>query len=224
MKYCISAKITPLAATKLLLTGEMDLSDFSCCNQIEKVWECLLEMPIEQILHIVDCNLLCEVADVKCIPQFGRIETLNRVPYYFCDRSTSSADYAQLGFYLKNDLSATLDANIKYGENNGKGASLLGIVNCMDKRIVPSVLTESFCTLSSEKQQEALLRLLFRIPIIQILLQKSRVNKVCVYEPMSLLKESTQFRRGQCIKSIVKALNTLDSNELRDRLNNIYWE
>lgn len=223
MKYCLTVNVTPEAVAKLLLTREMDLTNSMCNIQIGKVWDCLLSMNPEDILHVIDCNKLSNIANVKYIPQFGKLETLRKVPYYFFDTGNVCADYSQLGFYLKHDLSSSLGANVKFGENHGKGASLLGIVNCVETKIVPSILTDSFCQLSLEEQEKILIVLLFRVPIIQILLQNAKNRSISVYEPLILLSESTQRRRAQCIKAILKIIRTLNSKEINERLDNIIF-
>lgn len=223
MKYNILAKITPSAAVKLLITNEMDLSYFNLDNQINQIWDSLLEISVDEILSIIDNLQICEVAVAKDIPQFGRLDTIDKVPFYFEDSSSLQADYAQLGFYLKKDINATLGANTKFGENHGKGASLLGIVKCKNKKIVPSMLTFSFCELSKEKRYKVLVLLMFRIPIIQILLKISKKRQIDGFGPMVLLSESTKKRRSQCVRKILSILKTLDSQELNERLENILW-
>lgn len=164
------------------------------------------------------------VADVKNIPQFGKIETILNVPSYFVSNGNCCVDYPQLGFFLKPDVTATLVANTKFGENHGKAASILGITNCIHKRIVPSALTYTFASLEHDKKEEIIKRLLFRIPVVQIILFSAKSGKVNGYDSMSQLKESTKHRRSQCLRAIFKMLKEYDNTDLSARIDNIVWE
>lgn len=224
MSYWIEAAITPKAAAKLLLSSEIDITGRWKADAAQKVFLELLELPIEDILKIIDCNSYGNIADIKFIPQFGKVDTVIHVPYYFESQKQSSADYPQMGFFLKKDISATLVANTKFGENHGKAASILGLANCVNKRIVPSVFTGAFCELNSEIQKAVLRKLMFRVPIVQIIL-KTATEGICNgYEPMAQLKESTMKRRGQCIRTILKELKEYEHAELSARIENIVWE
>lgn len=224
MSYSVSASITPAAAARLIISGGIDLTVFWTPKATEKVFDELLNIPIEEILQIIDHNKYGSVADVKYIPQFGKSETLIRVPQYFGQTGCSLADYAQMGFFLKQDTNAKLDANIKFGENHGKGAALLGIVNCVDKRIVPSSLSNEFCLLDSSTQRAVITRLFFRIPIVQIILKAAKDTQCNGFSSMSQLKESTRHRRSQCLRAIFKQLDAIPSDSLNKRLENIIWE
>ena len=224
MGYLVEAAITPKAAAKLLISGEIDiLSDWNV-NTARKVLDELKALSIDEILSIIDCNCYGDVADVKHIPQFGKTETIAKVTCYFVAQGQCCADYPQMGFYLKQDVNATLVANTKFGENHGKAAAILGIAACVDKRIVPSALTKAFCSMGEREQEEVLNKLLFRVPVVQIILKAASNQKVNGYAPMEQLKESTRHRRGQNIKAILKTLNTYQNDELDRRLKNVVWE
>lgn len=224
MKYSIEASITPMAAAKLLLSGDMELTRKWPTTTARAVLEDLLMLSIDEVLQIIDVHKYGAVADIKYVPQFGKIDSLIAVPYYFTDSGQSSADYAQLGFYLKKDASAKLDANIKFGENHGKGAALLGIVNCIDKRIVPSSISTAFCSLSHDQQVEVIMRLLFRIPVVQIILHEAKDEQISGYAPLSQFKESTMHRRGQCLRAIFKTMGKYGHPNLNLRISNINWD
>ena len=146
------------------------------------------------------------------------------MPAYFERYGNRCADYAQMGFYLKNDLNATLSANTKFGENHGKVASLLGLVECQEGRICPTVFTSAFCTFSEADQLKILSKLFFRIPIIQILLRSAAHEQVNGYSPMCQLMPSTKIRRGSSVKSILTYIRDITAPELMFRLDNIYWK
>ena len=224
MGYWVEAAITPKAAAKLLISSEIDVLSNWNVNTARKVLDELMELSIDEILSIIDCNCYGDVADIKYIPQFGKIETIAKVTCYFVAQGQCCADYPQMGFYLKQDVNATLVANTKFGENHGKAAAILGIAACVDKRIVPSALTEAFCSLEEKAQDEILSRLMFRVPIVQIILKAASKQKVNGYVPMEQLKESTRHRRGQSVRAILKTLNRYQNDELDKRLRNVVWE
>ena len=224
MGYSVTTSITPHAAAKLLLSNEIDITYNIQQDIVEKIFEELLSLTIDECLSIVDSNNYGNIADIKHIPQFGKIETLIRVPQYFVDKGQSSVDYPQLGFYLKPDINASLVANSKFGENHGKATSLLGLTACVNGRIIPSALTTEFCSCDYDKQSEILLKLLFRIPIVQITLKGALHGVFDGYVPMNNLMESTRKRRSQSMRTIFKALSAYPHIELKKRLDNIIWK
>lgn len=224
MNYPITANITAKCAAKLLLLGELDLSSNIPLDQACVIFKELMLLSEKDLLSIVDCSRYGNEADVKYIPQFGKIETIIEVPTYFEKYGSRCADYAQMGFYLKNDLNATLSANTKFGENHSKVASLLGLVDCHEGRICPTVFTSAFCTFSEADQLKILNKLFFRVPIIQILLRSAARESVNGYSPMSQLMLSTKIRRGSSVKSILTYIRDITAPELTVRLDNIYWK
>ena len=224
MDFSIQTSITPSAAAKLLISGEIDVEGTWNPNAAQKVLDELLLLPIDDILRIIDGNPYGKVAEAKNIPQFGKIETILNVPSYFIDNGNCCADYPQLGFFLKPDVTATLVANTKFGENHGKAASILGIANCVHKRIVPSALTYAFVDFDNNLKIEIIKRLLFRIPIVQIILSAATSGKVNGYAPMLQLKDSTKHRRGQCLRAIFRILKGYNHADLTARIDNIVWE
>lgn len=224
MDFSVQTSITSKAAAKLLISGEINIEGTWASNSARKVLDEILSLSIDDILKIIDCNNYGDVADVKNIPQFGKIETVINVPSYFVDNGNCCADYPQLGFFLKQDVNATLIANTKFGENHGKAASILGIVNCVHTRIVPSALTYSFVELNQNQKEEIIKRLLFRIPVVQIILYSAKNGKVNGYDAMAQLMESTKRRRSQCLRAIFRTLKDFNNVNLSARIDNIVWE
>lgn len=224
MDFSVQASITAKAAAKLIFSGEIDVEGTWTSNSAQKVLDEVLVLSIDEILEIVDCNHYGEIADVRNIPQFGKIDTIIKVPSYFVEYGNCSADYPQLGFFLKQDVNATLTANTKFGENHGKAASILGIVNCVHKRIVPSALTYSFSDLDHDQKEKIIKRLLFRIPVVQIILSSAKHGMVNGYDSMNQLMESTRHRRSQCLRAIFRILKEYNNADLSVRIDNIVWE
>jgi len=49
------------------------------------------------------------IADIKNIPQFGKCDTIIQVPRLIVKAVIGSVDYPQLGFFLKQDITASLN-------------------------------------------------------------------------------------------------------------------
>jgi len=225
MDCSIRSYITPRSAAKLLIADEIDLLTNWSNKEAKSILDALLNLSMDEILSIVDTNCYGKIADVKFIPQFGKLETVLLIPKLMHVRGKNNLDYAQLGLLLKNDPYATLEANTKYGENHGKVAAMTGVVTNMGSRIVPSSLTRPMVELYSEEEQRAILcRLLLRIPIVQILLKHAKHGMVNGFDPMSELRESTRLRRSTSVKAILTELRTLEDKVLIERINNIFWK
>ena len=224
MDFFVQATITPKAAAKLLLSGEINLDAIWNEQTSKKVFDELLTLSIDEALDIVDRNTYGALADVHYVPQFGKLETVTDVPSYFVDTGTRCADYPQLGFFLKPDVNASLVANTKFGENHGKAAAILGIANCINKRIVPSALSYGFMDLNQDEQKEVVKKLLFKIPAVQIILCSAKNGVVNGYDSLALLKESTMRRRSQCLRAIFRILKEYNHPTLNNRIENITWE
>ena len=223
MGYSVTMPITPHAAAKLLISGEIDASAEIPNAMAHRILDEIINLSIEECLAIIDMNQYGDIAEVRYIPQFGKIETVFRVPYYFSVTGQPIADFPQIGFYLKQDVNASLGANTKFGENHGKVASLIGITSCVECKIVPSAFTYAFCSYDETKQREIAAKLFLRIPIIQIILKNATKGKFNGYSCMCTKSESTLRRRGFSIKAILNFLSSLDNDDLINRINNIYW-
>ncbi len=220
----IPAEIAPYTAAKLILLDEVQLSNSLSLEKSRTVIDALAALSVEEIINIIDRT------DVRYyttddIPQFGSIASLIKVPELVLKAGSAGLNYAQLGFELKNDVYAKMDANIKFGENHGKGAALLGLVRLNAGRCFFSSLTTGFCDIKNDKEKSAVIhRLLFRIPIVQAILKETKNGYTNGYKFMKGMKESTQKRRGQCMRAIFRELESWNNSFLSDRISNISWE
>lgn len=221
----ISAKISSKAAVRLLIMNEIDISAYWQTKHADALLEELYNTDISEFLRIIDSIEPQTIFDSTDIPQFGSLETLIRIPETMISKGIDGLSYTQLGFFLKGDIKAKQSANSKYGETHGKGACQLGLAECQKSKIHFGALTNAFHAIENKDRQLRIAKLLcFRIPIIQMLLNKAREGKVNGFNPMSSLEESTQRRRAICIKMVLKELRTLENLELSKRIDNIYWD
>ena len=225
LAYTINANITPSAAVCLLVMNEIAVDGHWQIKQAESLLTEFGNTSISEFLRIIDFIVPQDQADSATLPQFGSLETLIRVPEIMISTGLDGMSYTQLGFYLKGDVNAKQAANAKYGETHGKGACQLGFAGCQKSKIHFSSLTNAFHNIQDEAEKLRLAKLLcFRIPIIQILLNKARSGKINGFEPMAYLEKSTQTRRAICVKMILRELLTLQNPELSMRIENIYWD
>ena len=221
----INVSVTPTAAVRLLVMNEIALEGYWQTKQAESLLTELGKTSITEFLRIIDFIEPRVQVDSATLPQFGSLETLIRVPEVMISTGLDGLSYTQLGFYLKGDINAKQSANAKYGETHGKGACQLGIAGCQKSKIYFGALTNAFNSIVDRNEKLRLAKLLcFRIPIIQTLLNKARVEKTNGFFPMLHLEKSTQFRRAICVKMILRELQTLQDPELSKRINNIYWD
>lgn len=224
MKYSVQAAITPEAAAKLIITNEIDLSESWSYEQSNAVVNSLLQLEVDDIIHIID-GKEDTFLDTDKIPQFGSIDSIEKVPFVISNTGIRYLSYAQLGYYLKLDVNAKMEANIKFGENHGKGAALIGLAECENSKFSCSSLSIGFCKLDDQNDRRKLIiKLYFRIPIVQMILRHSAKGKYNGYDTMNSFSESTKKRRGQCLRKIFKSFRELNNTELNHRLENVYWE
>lgn len=224
MKYSISAVISPEAAAKLVFSNDIDLTDGWTFEQSSKVIDAILQLRIDDILRMID-EKEDVFLDTNEIPQFGSVESIENVPFVLSGTGIQYLSYAQLGYYLKKDVNAKLVANVKFGENHGKGASLIGIAQCKDGQFACSALSLGFCKITDPSiRREIIVRLFLRIPIVQMILRHAFLGQYNGYSPMDNFTESTKKRRSQCLRKIFSSLRSLQNQALDYRINNIYWE
>lgn len=227
MKFSINAYITVEAAARLLITANLDLLCKWTDKQAKRVLNELLNIKMDDIINIIDADSKVHIHEINSsnIPQFGKIETVICVPNVIIEDKITNLDYVQMGFYLKKDPNASMLSNQKFGENHGKIAAQLGLINCIEQRFFPSTITEVFInSYTIEEQRKIVNRLFVRIPIVKILLQESKYRIVNGYDYMIGLTHSTQERRGSSLRTIFEAMNDEDSKVMKERIKNIVWK
>ena len=224
MTFSVPSQITAKAAAKLIISGDIDLDNQWSFQITEEILHEVLNLSIEELLQIVDQHKWGTQADVRYVPQFGKIETIMKVPTCFSKIGQNSIDFAHLGLCLKNDPTASLQSNDKFGDNHGKVASTIGLTNLTERQINYSPITEVFCSLDESTKRKLVIRLFFRMPVIQILLKEASTADYNGYLPIKHLRPSTRIRRGSSIKNILRWMHEEESDILDARINRIFWE
>ena len=223
MIFSVPANITAKTAAKLFISGEMDLDTQWSFQTTQQILNEVLNLSIEELLQIVDQHKWGTQADVRYVPQFNNIDIFLKVPECFSKMEQNCIDFAQLGFCLKNDPAARLDANYKFGDNYGKPICTIGLANLTTGHINYSSITEVFCSLDELTKRKLVIRLFFRMPVIQMLLKESATKEYNGYSPIEHLKKSTRERRAASIRKILLWLHEEESEALDERINRIVW-
>lgn len=219
----IDALITPKGYAKLVIMGEVDLDRGVPKDESKSILREIYKMQVDELLAYVDASVMKGSFDTLEIPQFGKVSMIGRVPDVFEKTGMDVVDYAQLGFYLKNDPSATLMSNTKFGENHGKIATQLGIVSLRECRFYKSALTLGMMEFSEQEKINIIAKLCFRIPILREYLKVSKNGPIDGYSFLSELSDSTKERRGSSIRSLMKCMSLLGDEDLNRRIDNTYW-
>ena len=112
MDYAINAAITTEAAVRLLIMNEIALDGYWSSKQAENLLNAILSDSITELLRIIDFIEPQRRIDSSTLPQFGTLETVIRVPDVLVSTGLDGLSYAQLGFYLKGDISAKQLVNL----------------------------------------------------------------------------------------------------------------
>lgn len=220
----VQIEVTPQTAAKLVLMDEVDLHGSWSCSIAEKILHEISCFDLDELLLLIDGQKHPCHADCDKVPQFGQMKTILSVPRVIL-QTGHDLNYAQLGLQLKGDIHASPTSNIKYGENHGKGAALLGLALIDNGQIKLSSLSRAFCQIQDTRKAEKVATMLqFRIPVVRMLLKNACQNTTNGYLPLMQLAESTRRRRAQSIRTILKELRTLNHKELNIRLDRIVWE
>ena len=212
---------------------EMDLQCLTYgtgdCNEIENEvisdWfiKVLLRTPIEEILNLIKDENIENILPSN-IPQFSKfndavLETVN-----ILSNMKDGIRYEQLGYYLDGKNKSDV-AKKKYGENHSKFAALIDLAIIYKKNnvslIKSSVLAKSYQKCTDSEKLDLVLKLLFRIPIVQHVLISAMKDKVEILNYMLMLSEKTLKRRRTNIEEIFTYIKENSNNDLNEIFANI---
>ena len=184
----------------------------------------LAKISFDELLSITDCIIRPRPLDTERIPQFADTKQIDRVVQILIGCGEPTLNYKDLGYYLlrseHND-----GAFAKYGENHGKGASLLGLANNTPGEFACSTLTQAYANISdAELRKQLRLRLYLRIPLLQELLYCAKNDRFNGYDAMRMFSRSTMIRRAQSPKKLFKELHATGNEMLQQRIDRIFWQ
>ncbi len=158
---------------------------------------------IEFLIH--DDNLGINSGDIF---QFSSVADFT---WRLCEKLIKAGDPVltseKLGeLLLGNNPRRNIVAYRKYGENHGKMAACLGLVQVVERSYLLSALGCVFPTFSIAERERLIVRLLLRTPLISCLL-RSKDQKINLRNVLCVLSDSTYLRRSSNIRSMLTLLS-----------------
>ena len=178
------------------------------------VFSCLLDVECKEIIHVIQkAGIIFKISHGD-VPQFSSLEDcVYKVPLMVKDCGIDELTYTQLGFMLRTKPRKE-GADMKYGENQSKTASQMGLCSIKNARIYPSYLGVAFCNLDKETQLKLLPKLVLFIPyILNQFTAKAKYEDVI--SSISFLSPSTQRRRLTSIWYLITQVNKVLPYELQ---------
>ena len=172
----------------------------------EDVFSCLLDVECEDIIRVIQKTGVVFEISHSDIPQFSNLDDcVYKVPYIVKDCGIDELTFTQIGFMLRTKPRKE-GADMKYGENQSKTASQMGLCSITKARIYPSHLGVAFCNLEKEKQMKLLPKLVLFTPYIyNQFATKAKYEDIIA--SVSSLSQSTQKRRLTNIWSLISQVN-----------------
>lgn len=192
--------------------------------QAEAFLQLLADASFDELLDITDRIVRPCPLDTERIPQFADTSQIDQVVHTLIGCGETSLSYRDLGYYLLRSEHHD-GAYAKYGENHGKGASVMGLACNNPGEFSCSALTQAYEDLADASLRKQLrLRLYLRIPLLQELLYRAKDEKFNGYDLMRMFSRSTMIRRGQSPRKLFKELHATGHAGLQLRIARIYWQ
>lgn len=238
----INAKNEELPLSKLLslyFNGNIDLqcltySDSQCTNistDAIATWfiKQLIQTRLTDIFDILCNSKIEQEVHAFNIPQYSNFEDAYIETPQLLWQASEGISFELLGKHLgqHGKVKNNEIARRKYGENHSKLATLLDLAVISKPnnsfQVILSVLGNASRTLSRDDKKKLVLRLIFRIPIIQNALYKASVKKILLVDELKCLAKATQTRRKSNISDLLRLLqqNAEENSSLARALNNI---
>lgn len=217
-------KVDQSNAIELFFSNKIILNDSWPDTQAQDFLNLIKKLSYEDILRITDSFDYSQPLDSNFVPQFADMEAVDNATLAIGNSGKPVLNYEELGYFLIRE-NRKIGAYRKYGENHGKGASLLGLALYQPGKFSKSCLTDAFNHLQSNDEKSAIrTRLFLRIPFIQKALYCAKNERFNAYDLIRMFTIETMERRGQSPRKIFKELQKCNCLELNRRINNIYWD
>jgi len=179
-------------------------------DEVHEYVDAVLSVRIEAILEFVRNDIDMPVV-TEDIFQFSSVADVTcRICQRLAEAGDPVVDAPSLGEILLNDGVKRNDiANRKYGENHGKMAARIGLVQIVEKHFLLSCLGKIFMERSVENRQRLIVRLLLRTPLIGHLLRINR-GDIDMRQVMCELSDSTYMRRRSSVRNMLQFLQQSD--------------
>ena len=139
------------------------------------------------------------------IPQFSDLATAMYFVPEVLKKSGVALGYAEIGEKLLSNEKNSV-ANKKYGENHSKLSALLDLAvvskESSSATVSLSVLGNAFCNLTNSEKDDLLIKLCYRIPIIQSAICADS-SEESLLEDMKCLASTTKTRRLSNVRALL---------------------
>jgi len=195
-------------------------------NESEKYIEELLEIPLSDFIEYMDTIADKQQIESRDVFQFSN---LDNATHNFCgkmkEQNNPGMKFIEIGKLLLDDGIVRKDGALtKYGENHAKTAEMLGLAFELCNTYYLSCIGYTYTTLSEEKQQKLLTRLILRNKLIMRLYQASHNGKVNMRNFLYMISDSTYIRRRSNIKRILNILTKSNEYEFSEFIDRIYYD
>lgn len=186
----------------------------------EEVIYKIIETPLDYILSIVDEGEI-EYCSTRYIPQYSDLNSAIIMEInYLAENGSCSLE--KIGSILPKQITDSVCARVKYGENHSKLLETFGLAQVQNSSVQLTEMGFSFSQLELNERIEYIKRSIFRTPIIRNILIKSEYQVVSVKNELLLfLSESTAKRRLANVCDLIKLLESSDQPNIKNRLHNI---
>jgi hypothetical protein len=163
--------------------------------------------------------------NARNIPQYSSlIDGTEKITGILLSSGNTGLSFDELGQYLtypgKSDV-----AYKKYGENHSKLAALLGLA-IIDQRnpkslVYATVFGKVFKNFKPNDRERLLVRLIYRIPVIQKIVLAAKTGKTTISEHLSVLSPTTQQRRRPNVANLINFINKYSEEEMKELMGRI---
>lgn len=184
------------------------LNDIESCRELMALF---LTTTTRDVLDILLHDFHSWQIQCSDIPQYSNFDVaILRVPQILAVKE-DGVDFVQMGFMLDSAMKKT-EANMKYGENHAKTASLLALSSIVNSKVYPSLLAKEWNVLSDKQKKVVLPKLCLYCKLFQNYYALG-ANEEILIKLMSCLSESTLKRRKSNCIQIISKIDTALTNE-----------
>lgn len=191
-------------------------------EEIATATQLLMTLPENEIVRVISGGKEIPLlpAEVPCFSTFSNgAVRLNELLEFTPEGLT----YEEIGYQL---VGATNQlAQIKYGENHAKLATMMSLVTISDHRpanVRATALGHYLVTVSYEDKAMVLKKLILRDPCIKAIVRTAAAGETNYRKVVENLSDSTAYRRRTSVRCAVEF--ALDLPEIRCLLDQIVWD
>ncbi len=190
-------------------------------DEVQEYIDSVLAISISEIVeHILEEDNSIEISACDVF-QFSNFEncTINLCKLLY-ELDNPGVSHEQAGMLLLNDgKTRTSTAYTKYGENQLKTGTSLGLLFCFTNTYFLSALGTAYINLDKEKKGKLLARLILRNKLISQMIRSAKNEEIKMRKFLYMLSDATYTRRRSNIKYILRILEESDEYDFTNILN-----